>query len=83
MEKTLVKTGVYTFIITVMTLVVFMKREISTTDFDGYSSYEVIPYAEYFFTIFRYSIIVSVVATVTTLLYLMANKRKSEGTKSD
>ncbi|MED4036213.1 hypothetical protein ACQRXC_21465 (plasmid) [Niallia taxi] len=77
MEKILVKTGIYSFIVSFFLLVIFKKREISDIDEEGWTSYTEIPYSEYFFTIFRYSVIISLFAVLFMLLYIFANKTKS------
>ncbi|MCT2345736.1 hypothetical protein M4D71_16380 [Niallia taxi] len=74
MEKILVKTGIYSFIVSFFLLVIFKKREISDIEEEGWTSYTEIPYSEYFFTIFRYSIITSLFAVLFMLLYNFANK---------
>ncbi|WOD64890.1 hypothetical protein NQZ71_23500 (plasmid) [Niallia taxi] len=74
MEKILVKTGIYSFIVSFFLLVIFKKREISDIEEEGWTSYTEIPYSEYFFTIFRYSIITSLFAVLFMLLYIFANK---------
>ena len=76
MEKILVKTGIYSLIVFFFLLVVFMKREESTTDFEGMTSFVVTPYPEFFFRIFRYSIITSIIAVVLACAYLLSNKKK-------
>ena len=53
-----------------------MKREESTTDFEGMTSFVVTPYPEFFFHIFRYSIITSIIAVVLVWLYILSNKEK-------
>ena len=75
--KILVKTGIYSFIVSFFLLVIFKKREISDIDEEGWTSYTEIPYSEYFFTIFRYSVIISLFAVLFMLLYIFANKTKS------
>ena len=74
LEKILVKTGIYSFIVSFFLLVIFKKREISDIEEEGWTSYTEIPYSEYFFTIFRYSIITSLFAVLFMLLYIFANK---------
>jgi hypothetical protein len=76
MEKILVKTGIYSLVLSFFLFVVFMKREESTTDFEGMTSFVVTPYPEYFFQIFRYSIITSIIAVIFVLLYILLNKEK-------
>jgi len=76
MEKILVKTGIYSLILSFFLLIVFMKREENTTDFEGMTSFVVTPYPEFFFHIFRYSIITSIIAVVLVWLYILSNKEK-------
>ncbi|MEK4084489.1 hypothetical protein [Psychrobacillus sp. FSL K6-1415] len=76
MEKILVKTGIYSLVLSFFLLVVFMKREESTTDFEGMTSYVVTPYSEFFFHIFRYSIITSIIAVIFVWLYILSKKEK-------
>ena len=76
MEKILVKTGIYSLVLSFFLLVVFMKREESTTDFEGMTSFVVTPYPEFFFQIIRYSIITSIIAVICVLLYIWLNKEK-------
>ncbi|MCA1041215.1 hypothetical protein LCM00_16995 [Bacillus infantis] len=79
MEKILVKTGVYSFIIPFFILVAFTKREDEATNYEGYTSTIVTPYAEYFFTIFRYSVIASLLAVGVAFAYLMSEKKRENG----
>ena len=76
MEKILVKIGIYSLVLSFSLLVVFMKREESTTDFEGMTSFVVTPYPEFFFQIFRYSIITSIIAVILVWLYILLNKEK-------
>jgi len=76
MEKILVKTGIYSLIVSFFLLVVFMKRVESTTDFEGMTSFVTTPYPEFFFHIFRYSIITSIIAVILVCVYLLSNKKK-------
>ena len=76
MEKILVKTGIYSLVLSFFLFVVFMKREVSTTDFEGMTSFVVTPYPEFFFQIIRYSIITSIIAVICVLLYIWLNKEK-------
>ncbi|WP_163143920.1 MULTISPECIES: hypothetical protein [Bacillaceae] len=77
MEKIIVKTGVYSFIVSFFLLVAFMKRIESTTDVDGMTSSVITPYPEFFFTIFRYSVITSIIAVIISIIYLFS-MRESE-----
>jgi ABC-type spermidine/putrescine transport system permease subunit I len=77
LEKILVKTGIYSFIISFFLFVVFFKREKLTTDVDGMSSYEITPFPQYFFQIFRYSVIISIIAVVVaSYVYYLNNGNK-------
>ncbi|ETT80743.1 hypothetical protein MKZ08_13080 [Viridibacillus sp. FSL R5-0477] len=76
MEKILVKTGIYSFVVSFFLLVVFMKIEESTTDVEGMTSFVVTPYPEFFFNIFRYSIITSIIAVLLVCVYILSNKKK-------
>ncbi len=66
------KTGVYSFIVSFFLLVAFMKRIASTTDVDGMTSSVITPYPEFFFTIFRYSVITSIIAVIIAIIYLFS-----------
>ncbi|MBK3496468.1 hypothetical protein JFL43_16700 [Viridibacillus sp. YIM B01967] len=76
MEKILVKTGIYSFVVTFFILVAFMQIEESTTDVEGMTSFVVTPYPEFFFHIFRYSIITSIIAVILVCVYILSNKKK-------
>ncbi|WP_404357417.1 hypothetical protein LG291_03315 [Cytobacillus firmus] len=77
MEKIIVKTGIYSFIVSFFLLVAFMKRIESTTDVDGMTSSVITSYPEFFFTIFRYSVITSIIAVIIAIIYLFS-MRESE-----
>jgi hypothetical protein len=77
MEKIIVKTGIYSFIVSFFLLVAFKKRIESTTDVDGMTSNVITPYPEFFFTIFRYSVIASIIAVIISIIYLFS-MRESE-----
>ncbi len=81
MEKILVKTGIYSFVIPFFILVAFMKRVDERTNLEGYTSTIETPYAEYFFTIFRYSVIASLIAVGVAFAYLMSEKKKENEEK--
>jgi len=76
MEKILVKTGIYSFVVTFFILVAFMQIEESTTDVEGMTSFVVTPYPEFFFNIFRYSIITSIIAVILVCVYILSNKKR-------
>lgn len=75
MEKIIVKTGIYSFIVSFFLLVAFMKRIESTTDVDGMTSSVITPFPEFFFTIFRYSVITSIIAVLIAIAYLVSMKK--------
>lgn len=75
MEKIIVKTGIYSFIVSFFLLVAFMKRIESTTDVDGMTSSVITPYPEFFFTIFRYSVITSIIAVTIAIIYLFSMRK--------
>ncbi|EFV75256.1 MULTISPECIES: hypothetical protein [Cytobacillus] len=75
MEKIIVKTGIYSFIVSFFLLVAFMKRIESTTDVDGMTSSVITPFPEFFFTIFRYSVITSIIAVLIAIAYLASMKK--------
>lgn len=66
------KTGIYSFIVSFFLLVAFMKRIESTKDVDGMTSSIITPFPEFFFTIFRYSVITSIIAVIIAILYLFS-----------
>ncbi len=76
MERILVKTGIYSFIVSFCLLVIFKSQKLSETDEEGWTSFTEIPFPEYFFTIFRYSIITCFITVLFVLLYLLVNKTK-------
>ncbi|MFJ8066915.1 hypothetical protein ACIQYS_20270 [Psychrobacillus sp. NPDC096426] len=76
MEKLLVKTGIYSLVLSFFLLVVFMKREESTTDIDGMTSFIITPYPEFFFHIFRYSIITSIIVVMFVWLYILLKEKE-------
>ncbi|MCM3245228.1 hypothetical protein NX029_16030 [Cytobacillus firmus] len=69
------KTGIYSFIVSFFLLVAFMKRIESTTDVDGMTSSVITPFPEFFFTIFRYSVITSIIAVLIAIAYLVSMKK--------
>jgi hypothetical protein len=60
-EKILVKTGIYSFILSFFLFVVFFKRD-KNIGFEEEIIYEITPFPEFFFQIFRYSVIISIIA---------------------
>ncbi|AXH99771.1 hypothetical protein DV702_08520 [Sporosarcina sp. PTS2304] len=80
MEKTVVKTAVYTLISSFFILFAVIPRESMITDFDGYSSYEVTAYADYFFMIALYSVRITLIGVLGTiaLLYMLKYDKNRE-----
>ncbi|UOQ83535.1 hypothetical protein [Gracilibacillus salinarum] len=76
MEKRIVKTGIYTFIVSFFLLFALKPRSWNTTDVNGMTSSVIIPYPEFFFTITRYSIIISIVAIIVMYFIQRFNKVK-------
>lgn len=72
MEKFLVKTGIYSFIISFLLLFVLIPRTKSTTDFNGMSSFVETSYPDFFFNLARYAVIISIIAVV--VLYFVKFK---------
>jgi hypothetical protein len=69
-EKILVKTGIYSFIVPFLLFVIFFKRE-KEMEFDEEGTmFEITPFPEFFFQIFRYSVIISIIAVVAAFLYV-------------
>lgn len=75
MEKKIIKTGVYTLIVSFLLMIVGFKREYEIVDADGVSVIEVIAYSDFFFTIFQYSIIISMVAMYLAFVVLLLQKK--------
>ena len=69
MERTLVKTAIYSFIISFSLLLVLIPRETYTTDLNGMTSLEGTPYSEFFFMILKYSIIITFIMGIFVFLY--------------
>ena len=68
MERTLVKTAIYSFIISFSLLLVLIPRERYTTDFNGMTSVAGTPYSEFFFMILKYSIIITFIMGIYVFL---------------
>ncbi|KSU63132.1 hypothetical protein AS034_02430 [[Bacillus] enclensis] len=83
MEKILVKTGIYSFIVPFFLFVALLKREKSTTDVEGMSLFEVTPFPEFFFKIFRYSVIISIIGVVVAFLYVRYLKDEISESKKE
>lgn len=64
MEKFLVKTGIYSFVISFLLLFILIPREESTTDLNGMSSFTETSYTDFFFNLARYSVIISIISVV-------------------
>ena len=64
MERFLVKTGIYSFVVSFSLLFAFFPRQRSTTDVNGMTSFMEISYLDYLFNITRWPIIVSLLAIV-------------------
>lgn len=69
MERTLVKTAIYSFIISFSLLLVSIPRERYTTDLNGMTSVEGTPYSEFFFMVLKYSIIITFIMGIFIFLY--------------
>ncbi|WP_175987400.1 hypothetical protein [Bacillus sp. Marseille-Q1617] len=82
MEKLLVKTGIYSFIISFSLFVVFLKRE-RNIGFEEETIYEITPFPEFFFRIFRYSVIISIIAAVVAFLYVYYLKDEISENKAE
>ncbi|MDQ0229160.1 hypothetical protein J2S19_000410 [Metabacillus malikii] len=69
MERTLIKTAIYSFITSFSLMIVLIQRVKSTTDANGMVSGEEIPYPEFFYMILKNSIIITIVMVVIIFLY--------------
>lgn len=74
MERTLVKTAIYSFIISFSLLLIFMQKDKYTTDFDGIGTLVGTSYPDFFFMILRYSIIFAYVMVVIIFFAIRARK---------
>ena len=79
MERILVKTAIYSFIIS-FSLLVLRPREKSTTDFNGMTSFETTPYSEFLFMNFKYSIIATLIMCLLIFLYYKYEIKEDEMT---
>ncbi len=77
MEKLLVKTGIYTFIISFLLILVGKDRVYETTDVNGLTSHVEIPFPDYFLMITRNSIIISMIVVILMFVYQRISKNKS------
>ncbi|MCA1054033.1 hypothetical protein LCM10_03455 [Rossellomorea aquimaris] len=78
MEKVIVKTGTYTFILSFFLFVIFMNREEPFEVGDGGMSSFVTPYPDFFFQIFKFSAITTVIAIIIASLYFVAKRQEAE-----
>ncbi|MDQ0229203.1 hypothetical protein J2S19_000453 [Metabacillus malikii] len=69
MERTLVKTAIYSFITSFSLMIVLIPRVRSTTDVNGVFSGEETPYTEFFFMILKNSIIITFIMVALIFLY--------------
>ncbi|WP_349409431.1 hypothetical protein [Pseudalkalibacillus sp. SCS-8] len=67
MEKILLKTALYSFVLSFVVSFIFYPREVPL----GSGASEMIPYTEYFFIIARYSAISMSVSLLVVFAYLM------------
>ena len=68
MEKILVKTAIYTFLISFSLLLLSLDRERVTKDAVGNYSSVVYTYPEYFLMLLRYSIILTIISVLIVCL---------------
>lgn len=68
MEKTLVKTAIYSFIISFSALLVLVNRTGTSKDINGMHSGWEIPYSEYLFKILEYSITITFIMVIIVSL---------------
>jgi len=73
MEKTLVKTAIYTFITSFLLLTVLIPRSIIITDANGLSSDSAKTYPEFFFMILEYSITITFIIVINVFLIKLFN----------
>ena len=69
MERTLVKTAIYSFITSFSLMIVLIQRVRSTTDVNGMVSPEETPYPEFFFMILKYSIIITFIMVILMFFF--------------
>ena len=69
MERTLVKTAIYSFITSFSLMIVLIQRVRSTTDANEMVSPEETPYPEFFFMILKYSIIITFIMVILMFFY--------------
>ncbi|MGM9926512.1 MAG: hypothetical protein ACI35P_01045 [Bacillus sp. (in: firmicutes)] len=78
MEKILVKTAIYTCIVSFSLLFVFVPRTWLTTDVNGMSSSAAYTYPEYFFMLARYSIMITFIVVIGLFLIKYYKERKEK-----
>ncbi|BCB04231.1 hypothetical protein [Bacillus sp. KH172YL63] len=80
MEKIIVKTGMYSFILTFLLLLIGTKRVWKEPEGDGVYTVTSTPYPDFFFTITRYSAIVSIISIVLSaiILYLISTSKRRD-----
>lgn len=76
MKKILVKTGIYSFIVSFLLLFVLMDRGYNSTDVSGLTSSVVISYPDFLFMITRNSIIISIFVVI--LVYAIQRFKKNK-----
>ncbi|MEH6945015.1 hypothetical protein [Bacillus sp. JJ722] len=78
MEKILVKTAIYTFLVSFSLLLVSLDRERVTQDAAGNYSSEAYTYPEYFLMLLRYSIIITFILVIVVFLIKLYKKFKGK-----
>ncbi|KQL19096.1 hypothetical protein [Cytobacillus solani] len=76
MERTLIKTAIYSFIISFSALLVLVNRAGTSEDFNGMRSSWEIPYPDFFFMILEYSIMITFIMVIIVFLIKRFKKRK-------
>ena len=76
LEKTLVKTGLYSLVISFLILFAGVSRMKSTTDVNGMTSVVEITYPDFFFMISRYSITISFIIVICVFVIMQYKKYK-------
>ena len=75
-EKTLIKTAIYSFIISFSALLVLVDREGTSEDVNGMISGWEIPYRDFFFMILEYSIMITFIIVIIVSLIKWFKKHK-------
>ena len=78
MDRTLVKTAIYSFITSFLLLLVWVDRIRITTDVNGMTSAERSSYPDYFFMILQYSIRISFIIVICVFLIKLYKKQKGK-----